>query len=181
MEVGVLGVVPGVLGNLQALEAIKLILNFSNRLDDETLLFDLKSYSLHRIKQKRNPTCPLCGDSPSIKSIEEKNYLSSPAKNTAVDVDVFQLTPKDFLNYKLVDIREKNEIFKNPLNFKPHARIPLSKIKKNEFRFDPDQKYLFFCGKGFRSHTLAEELQKEGIKAFSVLNGAAAVKKYLKR
>ncbi len=177
-ETGVLGVVPAVLGNLQALEAIKWILNLPDRLQEETLLFDLRDYSLRRIKQKRNPSCPLCGKSPTIKEIDPKHYDTS----AGLDIDISQLSPKDFKSYQLIDIREHTERLRNPVAFKECFPIPGSKIKKNTAVFDHDQKYLFFCARGFRSRTLAQELRNNGINsAFSVMHGASAVKKYLRQ
>ncbi len=201
-ETGVLGIVPGILGSMQALEAIKWILNLPHRLNGETLFFDLRDYTLRRIKQKPDPSCPLCGKSPSIKSIEWKSYqdLSFPnalvgnpdeamtdgpptktfgGDTLSVDVDIFELKP-NFSDYQLVDIREKEEGLKNPVDFKHCRKTPLSEIKQGRHTFDPQQKYLFFCGKGIRSHKLAQEFQDQGIPlAFSVINGANVVKKYL--
>ena len=180
-ETGVLGIIPGILGSMQALETVKWILNLPDQLKNETLLFDLRDYTLRRIKQKPNLSCPLCGNSPSIKSMDEKNYTTSAMTNAGIDVDIFQLKPKDFSDYKLVDIREKAEGFKNPVNFKRCLKTPLSEIKAGRHTFDPQQKYLFFCGKGIRSHRLAEEMQGKGIMAFSILSGVVSVKRYINR
>jgi adenylyltransferase/sulfurtransferase len=70
-EAGVLGVVPGILGMLQATEAIKLILGIGKPLKGRLLIFEALSGTFREISIRRNPKCPLCGDSPTIKELIE--------------------------------------------------------------------------------------------------------------
>ncbi len=70
-EAGIIGVVAGVIGTIQATEAIKLILNIGQPLTDRILDFDAQKTSFREIKTKRNPKCPLCGDNPEITKLFE--------------------------------------------------------------------------------------------------------------
>ncbi len=63
---GILGVIPGILGTIQATEAIKYVTNTGNLLTDTLLTFDAKNMDFQKIKLKRQKTCPLCGESPKI-------------------------------------------------------------------------------------------------------------------
>lgn len=70
-EAGIIGVVAGIIGTIQATEAIKLILNIGQPLTDRILDFDAQKTSFREIKTKRNPKCPLCGDNPEITKLFE--------------------------------------------------------------------------------------------------------------
>ncbi len=70
-EAGIIGVVAGIIGTIQATEAIKLILGIGQPLTDRILDFDAQKTSFREIKTKRNPKCPLCGDKPEITKLFE--------------------------------------------------------------------------------------------------------------
>lgn len=70
-EAGVIGVVPGVMGLIQATEVIKLIIGKGNLLSGRLLLFDALNSSFREVKVKRNPACAVCGDTPSITTLQE--------------------------------------------------------------------------------------------------------------
>jgi adenylyltransferase/sulfurtransferase len=65
-EAGVLGALTGLVGSIQATEALKLLLGVGESLTSRLLLIDALSMSFREVKIKRNPECPLCGDSPSV-------------------------------------------------------------------------------------------------------------------
>ncbi|NLO88981.1 MAG: HesA/MoeB/ThiF family protein [Clostridia bacterium] len=69
-KAGVLGVIPGIIGTLQALEAVKIILGKGNTLSGRMLIFDGLKSSFREIKVPRNPKCPLCGEEPTINTIK---------------------------------------------------------------------------------------------------------------
>ena len=68
-EAGVLGVLPGLIGTIQAVETIKLLLGIGETLAGRLLIVDTLSMEFHTVKLRRNPQCPLCGDNPSIKEL----------------------------------------------------------------------------------------------------------------
>ena len=65
-EAGVLGVLPGIVGSIQAIETIKIILGLGNTLTGRLLLFDALAMETREVKVRKNPTCPVCGDNPTV-------------------------------------------------------------------------------------------------------------------
>jgi molybdopterin/thiamine biosynthesis adenylyltransferase/molybdopterin converting factor small subunit len=83
-EAGVLGVLPGMIGVIQAMEAIKLILNLGEPLVNRLLLFDSLAMEFREVKIRRDPDCPLCGDNPPIDHlIDYEAFCGAPMAATA--------------------------------------------------------------------------------------------------
>jgi len=83
-EAGVLGVLPGMIGVIQAMETIKLILNLGDPLVNRLLLFDSLSMEFREVKIRRDPSCPLCGDNPTIdRLIDYEAFCGAPMAATA--------------------------------------------------------------------------------------------------
>jgi sulfur-carrier protein adenylyltransferase/sulfurtransferase len=79
-EGGVLGVLPGIIGSLQANEALKLALGVGEPLIGRLLLFDALETEFSEVKIKRNPNCPVCGDNPTITEyVDYVEFCSAPA------------------------------------------------------------------------------------------------------
>jgi adenylyltransferase/sulfurtransferase len=68
-EAGVLGVLPGIVGTIQAAEAIKLVLGIGTSLNGHLLLFDALDMSFQKVRLRHNPNCAICGDEPTIKEL----------------------------------------------------------------------------------------------------------------
>ncbi|MFH1485442.1 MAG: molybdopterin-synthase adenylyltransferase MoeB [Chloroflexota bacterium] len=82
-EAGVLGVLPGIIGLIQATEAIKLILGIGQSLAERLLLFDALRMEFREVKLRRNPACPICGDQPTIdKLIDYTEFCGVPGHQT---------------------------------------------------------------------------------------------------
>ena len=78
-EGGVLGVLPGIVGAIQANEAIKLILGAGEPLINRLLLFDALKMRFREFKLRKNPECPVCGDNPTIKElIDYEEFAAAP-------------------------------------------------------------------------------------------------------
>jgi adenylyltransferase/sulfurtransferase len=83
-EAGVLGVLPGIIGSVMAIEAIKLILGLGEPLIGRLLLFDALSMEFRQMKTRRNPECPLCGDHPTVTElIDYEEFCGFPAEAVA--------------------------------------------------------------------------------------------------
>ena len=68
-EAGVLGVLPGIIGSIQAVETIKLILSLGDTLTQRLLMFDAERMDFRTVKLRRDPECPLCGDNPTVSTL----------------------------------------------------------------------------------------------------------------
>ena len=146
-DTGVLGVVPGVFGALQASEAIKFILGLGESLRDSTLLIDLRTNTVTRLRRHANPHCPTCGDG---------------ARTAEVDIDPFA-PGRDLSTWIAVDLREEHEPRPPvPLGVAAWQHRPLSRASEWLDSLDRDQNYLLVCGRGVRSASLARRLRAEG-------------------
>ena len=86
-EAGVLGVLPGIVGCIQAVETAKLILGIGDTLTNRLLLFDALALSFHEVKLRRDPSCPVCGDNPTISElIDYEAFCGMPAVEQTLDV-----------------------------------------------------------------------------------------------
>jgi sulfur-carrier protein adenylyltransferase/sulfurtransferase len=148
-EVGVLGVVPGVFGTLQASEAIKLVLGMPPQ--EELAILDIKTLSLDKIRLPKDPSCPVCG-------VGEEPF--------AEPFVVYGLDDRDIL----VDIREPHETVQDQL---PNAlQMPMSNFDPDDSRLASAERVVLVCAKGVRSRYLAEMLQRYGYaKFFSWVGG----------
>jgi len=175
---GVLGVVPGVFGILQAAEAVKMILGLPTLSSNEILIFDFLSYRMKTLKQTADPACPVCGTDPTIIDFRPENYIE--ADTAALDIKEF--SPGELTAYEIIDVREESERRAKPVNFDSCISIATSVFEKTSHPFTKDKKYLLFCEKGIRSGRLVRDLRSRGIlQSFSILNGADGLKACLKK
>ncbi|MEM7283459.1 MAG: HesA/MoeB/ThiF family protein, partial [Pseudomonadota bacterium] len=158
-EAGVIGPVPGVLGCLQAMEAIKLLLDLQGQIGDQLLLINLLSYETRTIKLPANYEGDhhLCLEQISLDHYQrlEELELSFENLNSALDSGML-----------LVDIRNTDGIQAPPL---PGA-IALQE-KPIEWQSDPKHRYLLVCAQGVRSKNMASKLNDENVRAFSLKGG----------
>jgi molybdopterin/thiamine biosynthesis adenylyltransferase len=83
-EAGVLGVLPGIVGSIQAIETIKIILGLGNTLTGRLLLFDALAMETREVKVRKNPTCPVCGDNPTVTElINYDEFCGLPSSGAA--------------------------------------------------------------------------------------------------
>lgn len=167
-EVGVLGAVPGIFGTMQAMEAIKHILQLPDVLGSEMVIFNCLTYSSQRVKLTRSPACPVCGATPRIRSIARDEYLP-PAD---IDVDVTELNPDQLRQYRIIDIREREEVEAQPLEGVDFEHIAMSAWDPEHLPIGEDEPCLLCCALGIRSLRLAEQLRELGCaNVYSVKNG----------
>jgi sulfur-carrier protein adenylyltransferase/sulfurtransferase len=175
-EAGVLGPVPGVFGSLQALEALKILLDLPGQLRDELLVFDLSSHAISRVRAKRAAEChqgrctKLAGASAETKPVALELTFS----------DLAEALRQDFV---LVDVREPHEVAERPAPAEPVRYQPLHTLlelavrePRAEGALDRSGKYLLMCATGKRSLAAAQELRARGFKsAYSLRGGIAAL------
>jgi len=174
-DAGILGAVAGIFGSLQAMETIKIILGLPEALDNQTLIFDLTSYEIHKVRSVADPSCPACGT-------EKKAFVSisqQPALQ-ARQVDLDTLSWEEFNNFDLIDVREPSESMQKPVQAKHVMFYPVSLFKSGACTLDPKKRYLLFCEKGIRSKHMADELVRQGYKnTFFLPYGSSRINEYL--
>ncbi|MDF7800570.1 ThiF family adenylyltransferase [Pontiellaceae bacterium B1224] len=151
---GVLGAVPGVIGSIQALEAIKQLLGLEGRLSNELLIVNLVDYSMRKLKLPRNSNCPAHDkENPVPESIE-------------VTIDEINLS-----DYQVIDIREPNEVAVSSLPC-DHQHIPMNELLNNPSAINKDKAYLLVCAAGVRTQYTANAFRSAGYnKVYSLIGG----------
>jgi molybdopterin/thiamine biosynthesis adenylyltransferase/rhodanese-related sulfurtransferase len=167
-EGGVFGVLPGLLGIIQATEALKLIIGFGETLMNRLLCVNTLTMEFNTFVLSRNPECALCGDNPSI-----KNLKPSIQKNETIDVISLANELKHNPNLLLVDVREPFELLKtqpiaNAIN------IPLNSIPDHIEQFPRDEVFVVYCKSGMRSEYAVTFLRNQGFNCQNLIGGIDA-------
>ncbi|MGQ9634635.1 MAG: molybdopterin-synthase adenylyltransferase MoeB [Bryobacteraceae bacterium] len=177
-EGGVLGVLPGLVGLIQATEAVKLILGVGQPLVGRLLLYDALGMRFRELKIRRDAGCPVCGDRPTIRELIDYHQFcgvpraGGPGGDTAAeDIDVLQL--KDKLErgnrFLLLDVREQHE---HQLCRLPGAvLIPMREVPKRLGELDRNQEIVVYCRSGARSAKIAQLLRANGFPRVRNLTG----------
>ena len=169
-EGGVLGVLPGVIGTIQATETIKLILGAPETLAGRLLLFDAWGMRFRELKLRRDPACPLCGDVRSIHALIDYDQFcglgrgesASPASSNASELDVRELKRRIDAGdpLQLIDVREPHE---HAIARIPGAvLIPLAQVVGRMGELDPSRELILHCKLGGRSAKAIEALRAAG-------------------
>jgi adenylyltransferase/sulfurtransferase len=176
-EGGVLGILPGTIGLVQATEAVKLILGIGEPLIGRLLLYDALAMRFRELKLRRNPECPVCGDHPTVtKLIDYQQFCGVPQQQPAAPATVSSNSEIDPVDVKakidrgdqfvLVDVREPHEY--QICNI-PQARlIPLGEVPKRLSELNPADEIVVHCKSGVRSVKAQGILREAGFK--NVLN-----------
>lgn len=176
-EAGVLGAVCGVIGSLQALETVKLITGAGESLKGRLLTFNGLAQSLQSLTLSRNPSCPLCGDSPSIRRLECRSVDSTPALEVKAEDHPLEISvgeAKRLLERNpgttvLIDVREPYEFAICHIPNSTH--IPMRQIPERMDALPRDQHLLILCHHGQRSRRVTEFLRAQGFFAVSNIDG----------
>jgi sulfur-carrier protein adenylyltransferase/sulfurtransferase len=179
-EGGVLGVLPGVIGVIQATEAIKLIAGIGEPLIGRFLIYDALRMRFRELKLRKDPDCPVCGTHPTVtKLIDYEQFcgLRPASESAAVSQSKGQeITPVELKQrldrgdaIRIIDVREPNEF---QINRIPRAElIPLGEIPRRYAELDPDEEIVVHCKMGGRSAKAADFLRSVGFKRVLNLTG----------
>src|SRR5271157_4126114 len=177
-EGGVLGVLPGIVGAIQALETVKLILGAGDPLAGRLLLFDALGMRFRELKLHKNPACPLCGERRTItKLIDYEEFCGIRGEETTVALaaGIPEITPREFKarldrgdDLFILDVREPHEY--QICNLKGHL-IPLGDLPKRVSELDSSREIVAHCRSGKRSADAVEFLQKAGFRKIWNLKG----------
>jgi len=174
-EAGVLGVLPGIIGSLQAMEAIKLLLGIGEPPIGRLLCYDALRTSFRDIRLRRDPACPLCGDSPSILSPdnqETRSQLACAASTVAAPtVDVAELDRRMAAHLPpfLIDVREPHEHAATQIP--GSTLIPLGSLAARLDEIPSTREIILHCRSGMRSAKGAALLLERGFPHVSHLAG----------
>ena len=174
-EGGVLGVLPGIVGAIQANEAIKIILGAEGVLVNRLLLFDAWEMKFRELKLRKNPDCPLCGDTPTIKELIDYEEFCGLKPNleqtvTAILEEITATELKHRMDrgddIQVIDVREPHEF---EIARIPGARlIPLGQVIKRMSEIDPLRELVVHCKLGGRSAKAIEALRRAGFPGRSI-------------
>jgi molybdopterin/thiamine biosynthesis adenylyltransferase/rhodanese-related sulfurtransferase len=176
-EGGVLGVLPGIVGSIQAMETIKLILGAGEPLVGRLLLFDALAMRFRELKLKRNPDCPMCGDHRTItKLIDYEEFCGirgeeAPAMTDGIpEITATELKARQDRGEKvfILDVREPHEYQICNLNGK---LIPLGELPRRVNELDSSVEMVVHCRSGKRSADAIHFLQTAGFKKLWNLKG----------
>src|SRR5690554_981740 len=159
-EAGVLGIIPGLIGMLQATEAIKIITGIGEVLSGSVLFYDALNQSFNKIGLQRSAEQTLR----SIYTNGELNpelYKQTFCVSSGLETTIDEIDFSNLSQYQWIDVREKGEepIVPEGLSIE---HIPLSALKENHHLIDGERIIILFCQSGIRSLSAAETLQKEG-------------------
>src|SRR5207244_9596454 len=176
-EGGVLGVLPGIVGSIQAMETIKLILGSGDHLMGRLLLFDALGMRFRELKLRRNPKCPMCGVNRVITELIDYYEFcgvrgeEAPAPN----VQVPEITPRELKSRLdrgddlfILDVREPYEF--QICNLKGHL-IPLGELPRRVHEVDSSREIVAHCRSGKRSAEAVDFLRKAGFRKVLNLKG----------
>jgi sulfur-carrier protein adenylyltransferase/sulfurtransferase len=177
-EGGVLGVLPGTIGTLQATEALKVLLGIGEPLIGKLLLYNALDMSFDFVKLKKNPNCRVCGPNADIKElIDYEEFCGVPSHDheegsagASWDITVAELAERVKTNHlKLIDVREPHELEISRL---PNAtNIPLGQLAARLSELDSADDMVLFCKSGARSTRALELLTSAGFKKVKNLKG----------
>ncbi|HTL57071.1 MAG TPA: molybdopterin-synthase adenylyltransferase MoeB [Candidatus Limnocylindrales bacterium] len=175
-EGGVLGVLPGIIGLIQATEVLKLALGAGNSLLNRLLLFDALEMKFRELNLRRDPECPICGEHPTIKQlIDYEDFCGvkpQPDVMHSDEVTVHEMKKaltRPELGIKVIDVREPDEY--QIAHVEGVALFPLSQLAQRFRELDPNQAYYIHCKMGGRSMRALEFLREQGFKNLKNVKG----------
>ncbi|TRX70589.1 molybdopterin-synthase adenylyltransferase MoeB [Carboxylicivirga sp. M1479] len=172
-EAGVLGVLPGVIGTLQASEVIKQITGIGKPLIGRLLNYDALEMQFNEIKFAKDPECPCCGKQPSITELID--YEAFCNSNTTIDLgnEISAKELKELLQQSsapvIIDVRETEELLQGQINGSIH--IPMNEIPARMNELPRDKAMVVYCHLGMRSAYVIQFLKDEGYTLLSNLSG----------
>ncbi len=176
-EAGVLGVLPGLIGTIQATEAIKILTGIGQPLVGTLLLYDALRMRFRQVTLPRDPACPVCGDEPTIRELVAHDPvicepgISRPDEIAADELHRWRAEQRSHL---LIDVREPSEHATSRID--GAILIPLRELPSNIARLPTGQTIVVHCHSGHRSATAVALLRAQGFDARNLVGGILAWK-----
>jgi adenylyltransferase/sulfurtransferase len=166
-EGGVLGVLPGIIGAIQATETIKIILGAPDIMVNRLLLFDAWRMRFRELKLRKNPECPVCGDNPTIKELIDYEEFCGITQQQQTQPTMEEITATELKqrldrgdDIQIIDVREPHEYEIGQI---PNSKlIPLGQVLTRMNEIDPNRETVVHCKMGGRSAKAIDALQRSG-------------------
>ena len=174
-EGGVLGVLPGIIGTMQANETLKLILGIGKPMVGRFLLFDALTFEFSELKIQKNDACVVCSDNPSVtKLIDYKQFCDVDSVAHKIDYEEMEVTELDKLlkngsSPTIIDVREEFELEISKIEGAMH--IPMNQVPERLEELNPDNEYVIMCRTGVRSSQICEFLSNQNFRSVANLTG----------
>ncbi|MEE2821435.1 MAG: molybdopterin-synthase adenylyltransferase MoeB [Acidobacteriota bacterium] len=176
-EGGVLGILPGLVGLIQATEVIKLMLETGESLVGRLMLFDALKMSFRELKLRKNPDCPACGDDPTVtKLIDYEMFCGITAERREESSGIQEITAMELKS----ELDQDDDIFlldvRKPVEYdicriEGSHLIPLDELLNRVHELDTARNIVAYCRSGARSAKAIEMLQEVGFKQLRNLEG----------
>src|SRR5579862_9399628 len=176
-EGGVLGILPGTIGLIQATETVKLILGIGEPLIGRLLLYDALGMRFRELKLRKNTQCPVCGDHPTIRELIDYQQFcgipNQPHEPVAAEGDIDPVEVKAKIDrgdpFVLIDVREPHEYQICKI---PYAKlIPLGDLPKRVNELDSADEIVAHCKSGMRSAKAVDFLKQAGFRKVRNMKG----------
>ena len=167
-EGGVLGVLPGIVGAIQANETIKIILGAADTLVNRLLLFDAWQMKFRELKLRKDPNCPVCGENATIKElIDYEEFCGLAPGQQVAPPKLEEITATELKrrldrgdDIQVIDVREPHEY--EIARLPGTTLIPLAQVAGRMNEIDPSRDTILHCKGGVRSAKAIEALQRAG-------------------
>lgn len=169
-EAGVLGVLPGIIGTIQATEAIKLVTGIGEPLAGRLLMYDALRMRMREIALPRDPACPVCGEAPTIRELIAYDQVCEDGDE--VTVEELQRWRDEGRPHLLLDVREPSEHAANCIE--GALLLPLRQLPTKLGTLPKDQPVVVHCKSGGRSAIAVAMLRVAGYDAHNLSGGIQA-------
>ena len=176
---GVLGILPGTIGTIQATETIKMLLGIGSTLVGRLLLYNALDMTFDYVRLKKNPACRICGANPDISElIDYDEFCGAPGHALSDEnlEEMWLISPHELFkklsaneDFLLLDVREPHEL--EISSIKGAKQIPLGQLASRINELDKNQEIVLFCKTGNRSRRALELLTSMGLNKVKHLQG----------
>jgi len=175
-EGGVLGVLPGLVGTVQATEVIKLLLGEGKPLVGRLMLFDALEMRFREVRLRRDPSCPICGDSPTIHELIDYDQFCGVGPAVEEPQEIGEITVQELKEEQdagrdilVLDVRNPYEL--DICRLEGSYLIPLGELMERVAELNPNQDIVVHCKSGARSAEAIRRLRTRGFVKLRNLTG----------
>jgi sulfur-carrier protein adenylyltransferase/sulfurtransferase len=176
-EGGVLGVLPGVIGTIQATEAIKLLTGIGDPLIGRLMLYDALSMRFRELKLRRNPTCPVCSEYPTVTELIDYDHFCGIVPEVNTLGSQYEITPRELAALLqtddrpyLLDVRNPNEVAIASIPGTDKV-IPVDQLPERLNELDTSLEMVVYCRSGVRSGRAVDLLKSAGFRKLKNMVG----------